>query len=167
MSGTVRALVPSPERLRCPGCARQPPPHRCHGRSSPCCCAQCHGTAIRADARRRMESSNSTGLLRDSVRELLALAAQRQARIDLITRSTPVTVTCVVCGRQFAASRFGRRRCTCSGTCRTRLWRQRRAEREAPAATSGPDHDPAAVGRDPAPKAWPSQQVLTACGRSW
>jgi hypothetical protein len=137
---------PSPLRLRCPGCFRKPPPHRCQGRSSPCCCTHCHGSAIKADARARMQASNSTGLLRDSVRELLALAAQRQSRIDMIIRSEPVTVTCVVCARRVAASRFGRRRLTCSGTCRNRLWRQRNTERERQVATGELDDDLVAAG---------------------
>lgn len=106
------------------------------------------------------------GLWRDSVRELPALAAQRQSRLGLIRRSQPITITCAVCGRvAAAASRFGWRLVTCSGTCRNLLWRQRHAEREIPAATSGPDRDPPAAGRAPGPKAWPSE-VLAACGRA-
>jgi len=107
-----------------------------------------------------MQTSNSTGLLRDSVRELLALAAQRQSRIDLITRSEPVTIHCVVCSRPVAASRFGRRRLTCSGACRNRLWRQRTAERERMAAAGELDDDPEAAGWDPVRKRWRSREAF-------
>ena len=108
-----------------------------------------------------MEASKSTGLLRDSVREKLALAAQRQSRIDLIARSDPITVTCLGCGRPVAASRFGRKRSTCSGTCRTRLWRQRKAERERARTLAGEQNDdPVAAGWDPVRKRWRSREAF-------
>jgi hypothetical protein len=109
-----------------------------------------------------MESSNSTGMLRDSVRELLALAAQRQSRMDMINRSEPVMVTCMVCLCVVEACKFGRRRLTCSAACRTRLWRKRRAERVRLLASSDGCIDPVAAGWDPAARRWRSREAFEA-----
>jgi hypothetical protein len=90
---------------------------------------------IVADARRRMETGTDTGALGASLTEVLALLSQRQVRRDLIARTPPGIRYCAVCGGSMPASRFGRRKITCSGRCGTALWRLHR--RQAAAADAG------------------------------
>jgi hypothetical protein len=110
---------------------------RCLGRESGCRCSACPGRyrEIVGDARRRMETATDTGALRASLTEVLALLSQRQARRDLIARTPPAIRYCAVCGGPMPASRFGRRKITCSGRCRTALWRLH--QRQAAAADTG------------------------------
>jgi hypothetical protein len=139
--------------LKCAGCARKPPPHACQGRP-PCCCVICHGADIVADARRRQDTSNGTAMLRDSVRELLALRSQRLALAERIRLAEPRIHRCEACGALIASQRHGRHRRTCSGACRTRLWRKRKRELATLAKSHGGGELFAPPGFDPASKRW-------------
>ena len=116
--------------LRCAACVRVQH-ERCEGRPE-CCCQVCQSQAIRSDARRRLETANSTGLLRDSLREVLALLAQRQVRRDRIRLSSPVRQgPCWCgCGEQVVGSPYGRRKRYVDRTHQDRAYRARRAGRE-------------------------------------
>lgn len=112
--------------LRCAACVRVRH-DRCEGRPG-CCCLVCHSRAIRSDAQRRLEGANSTGLLRDSLREVLALLAQRQIRRDRIQRADPVRQgRCWCgCGQQVVGSPYGRRKRYVNRTHQDRAYRARR-----------------------------------------
>lgn len=148
----------APLTLRCAACCRLRH-NLCAGREAGCRCWQCPGRyrEIVDDARRRAADSGSAALLRVSLVEVLALLSQKKTRADLIGSSRPVPATCVVCARPIAASRFGRRRTTCSGVCRTRLWRQRQAERAQ--ETSEPEPWPPA-GFSMVMRGWESREAF-------
>ena len=121
-------------KLRCPPCSHVRH-DLCQGRESGCRCAQCPGryAEILADARRRADTANDTGLLRDSLNEMIALAVQRYIRLGQIRSLPPVPAVCSGCGKKITQSRFGRKRRWCSERCKNRAKRERAAERAAEA----------------------------------
>ncbi len=139
--------------LKCAGCARKPPPHRCQGRP-PCCCVICHGSAIVADARHRQATSSGTAMLRESVRELLALRSQRLALAERIGLAEPKPGRCAACGSPILSLRHGRARRPCWGAWRTRLRRQRKRELARLAQSDEGGELFAPPGFDPAGKRW-------------
>ena len=113
-------------KLRCPPCSHVRH-DLCQGRESGCRCAQCPGryAEILADARRRADTANDTGLLRDSLNEMIALAVQRYIRLGQIQSLPPVPAVCSGCGKKITQSRFGRKRRWCSERCKNRAKRER------------------------------------------
>lgn len=131
-------LAPAPPlTIKCGPCVRIDHAN-CTGRASGCRCNLCPGrhAEIMADARHRAATSNSTGLLRQSVEELLALMAQKNSWFQAMAAKPTRASFCPECGERLVILPWGRPRETCSRRCRNaRYWRRRKerlaSEREA------------------------------------
>jgi hypothetical protein len=153
-------------KLRCPPCSHVRH-DLCQGRETGCRCAQCPGryAEILADARRRADTANDTGLLRDSLNELIALAVQRYIRLGQIQSLPPVPAVCSGCGKKITQSRFGRKRRWCSEKCKNRARRERAAERareardvpHSAASPASPAPAPAASAQARKAAPWPER----------
>lgn len=117
--------------LRCAPCAHVEH-HRCDGPAA-CCCSQCFGAQIIANARRRIDSANDTGQLRFALAQVLALAIQKQSRRAKLSAAQPVSFgPCRCgCGQAVFGSPYGARKLYASRSCSNRAYLGRKRQREA------------------------------------
>jgi hypothetical protein len=124
-AGQGRPIAPRP--APCPAC-RRVQHGRCAGRP-PCCCAQCHGTAILADAAERARLTSDTLFI-----ELVAVYWQRSAHARDRAAKPPRYLTCQWCGIRFRAGHLAAK--WCCPAHRMRAYRARLAQRHRDSTAS-------------------------------
>ena len=130
-TATPEAVTAPALRIRCPAC-RRVRHDQCERRigEGECRCLQCWKGEITSAAWRRARDSTDTGLLRASLRDVLALVVQRDdfRRRVLAGGEIDYGACLCGCGRKVIGGRMGPHRRYATAACRQRAYRRRRAD---------------------------------------